>query len=84
MPYSAIVKTGYRRRHRANGVALLPVSLLTTVVDAADHRHVLGWWKYATRPSRAVVSPASATALIIATTTLAYTFSGVSSSSRCC
>ncbi|MEA2569710.1 MAG: hypothetical protein QOI24_1711 [Acidobacteriota bacterium] len=78
VPYSAIVKLVTAGARKANGVGLLPVSLLTTVVMLLIIVTMLGWWKYAAWPSRAVVISGAGVALIIASTTLAYTFKGIS------
>jgi protein-tyrosine-phosphatase len=78
VPYSAIVKLVTAGARKANGVGLLPVSLLTTVVMLLIIVTLLGWWKHAAWPSRAVVISGVGVALIIAATTLAYTFKGIS------
>src|SRR3954470_18679421 len=78
VPYSALVKQITAGARRANGVALLPVSLLATVATMLVIVTLLGWWKYAMRPSKAIVLSGTGVALIIAATTLAYTFKGIS------
>jgi protein-tyrosine-phosphatase len=78
VPYSALVKLITAGARHANGVSLLPMSLLTTVAMLLAIVTMLRWWKYAVWPSRAVVISGIGVALIIASTTLAYTFSGIS------
>jgi hypothetical protein len=50
-----------------DGLELLPIYVL-----------LLGWWRYARVPSRAVIISGFGTSLIIATTTLAYAFHDIS------
>lgn len=75
-PYAALVKllstTGM------DGLELLPATTLGTLVTLPLIVSSLGWWRYAAAPNRHVVISGIAAALIIATTTLAYTFSGIS------
>jgi len=78
VPYSALVKLVTAGARRANGVGLLPISLLTTVAMLLVIVTMLGWWKHAAWPSRPVIISGVGVALIIASTTLAYTFSGIS------
>jgi len=67
------------------GFALLPVSVMASAVGMIAFIFLSGWWRYATRTSRGVPIPTrwtfasgACTAGIIATTTIAYTFDGVS------
>lgn len=60
------------------GVELLPVVIATTIVTLLLIVTALGWWKYAARPDRTVIVSGLGTALIVATTTLAYSFDGLS------
>ena len=70
------------------GFKLLPVSVMASAVGMIVFITTLGWWKYAShfkfggkslpRPTKWTFLSGLATALIIGTTTLAYTFEGVS------
>ena len=72
-PYIAMVKSLTTR-------ADLPAVMLGTVLSMPLVIGALGWWKYATRVrlSASIVASGVGTAAIIAMTTLAYTFHGVS------
>ncbi len=61
-----------------SGVELLPAVLAATIVTLLLIVTSLGWWRYAARPDRAVVVSGVSAALIVATTTLAYSFDGLS------
>ncbi len=61
-----------------SGVELLPTVIASTIVTLLLIVTALGWWNYAARPGRAMVVSGLGTALIIATTTLAYSFDGLS------
>lgn len=73
---------------RLSGLALLPLSTLASLVGMFTFLTLSGWWRFAGRarllgwsipvPSRWTLLSGLATAAIIATTTLAYTFEGVS------
>lgn len=64
---------------KVTGAQLLPSAILGTLVTVPLLLALLGWWKYATWPiDRRVVISGVATAVIIATTTMAYGFAGVS------
>lgn len=91
VPYAAITKlltTEREGRALYSGLSLLPLSAATSAISMVVSLTALGWWRYAgTRPiaGRALPWPGRwtglsglATALIVLTTTLAYTFTGVS------
>ncbi|WP_173079548.1 arsenate reductase/protein-tyrosine-phosphatase family protein [Phytohabitans rumicis] len=73
---------------RVGGLVLLPAAALGTLVGSLAFLSVSGWWRYAGRrtvrgrslpwPGRTTVTAGFFMALIIATTTLNYTFAGVS------
>ncbi|MCA9680376.1 MAG: hypothetical protein H6709_16910 [Kofleriaceae bacterium] len=91
-PYAALTKaitSGLLGDGRAppTGVELLPISVAATVTTAILFLWLTGWWRHARKPVGRwqVPLPSKLTALsglcsagIIATTTLAYTFEGVS------
>jgi hypothetical protein len=92
-PYSALVKvttTGLLpgTGGPVTGFELLPSTVIGTAVLMMACTSLFGWWKYAGRrqffgvsvvcPSRLVFLSGLGTAVIIGTTTLAYTFNGVS------
>lgn len=70
------------------GAALLPVSVTTSLIGMLIFITVMGWWRYPKRrpvfgkmmpfPGRWTFMSGCMTATIIVTTTLAYTFNGVS------
>lgn len=64
--------------HKASGLELLPAVIAATIVTLLLIVTLLGWWKYAVRPDSSVLVSGLGTALIIATTTLAYSFDGLS------
>lgn len=93
LPYSALIKiittellpgTG----GPVTGFELLPATVIATAITMPLIITLMGWWKYAGRrrvfgfhipfPSRWTFLSGFATAIIIGTTTLAYTFRGVS------
>ncbi len=93
VPYSALTKAlskgllpGMARP--LTGIEILPISVLSSVVGMFAFISMMGWWKHATRgslfgiavprPTRWTFLSGLATAAVIATTTLAYTFRGVS------
>ncbi len=91
VPYSALTKgvsSGYFRGEPVPGAVLLPVSALASLVGMFAFITAMRWWKFATpwevggmqvpRPSRYTLLSGIATAAVIATTTLAYTFDGIS------
>jgi hypothetical protein len=61
-----------------SGFEILPAVILGTVVSFLLILTLLGWWKYAAIPSRTLVVSGVGTALLIAATTIAYTFKGIS------
>lgn len=61
-----------------DGLVLLPSVLAGTLVTLPIYVLLLGWWKYARVPPLPVILSGFGTALIIATTTLAYAFHGIS------
>lgn len=92
-PYSALTKAMSKgllpgMKAPINGFTLLPVTVLSSIVGMFIFITVMGWWKYATQrtvggltlpsPSKYTFLSGLFTALIVATTTLAYTFKGVS------
>lgn len=93
VPYSALTKAiskgllpGMERG--IPGLELLPSTVLASAVGMFVFLTAKGWWKYAShgellgvrlpRPSRWTFLSGLATAAVVATTTLAYTFDGVS------
>lgn len=92
-PYSALTKALTRGMFPSMGRAitgfeLLPSTLIASVVGMFGFITVMGWWKHASRhrflgvelptPTRWTFLSGLCTAAVIATTTLAYTFDGVS------
>ncbi|MCB9549602.1 MAG: hypothetical protein H6706_27675 [Myxococcales bacterium] len=93
VPYSALTKAlsgGHLASYpeHVSGFELLPISALASLVAMFIAITVLGWWQHASRlrvgrwsipfPGRWTFLSGLCTAGIIATTTLAYTFEGVS------
>ncbi len=93
VPYSALTKAvsgghldGYATE--VPGAELLPITAMASLVSMFVSISMLGWWKYANRrdffsislpfPGRWTFMSGLCTAGIIATTTLAYTFEGIS------
>ncbi|HKS22749.1 MAG TPA: hypothetical protein VJZ76_08130 [Thermoanaerobaculia bacterium] len=60
------------------GLEILPAAILGTVVTIPLIITLLGWWKYAGMPTREIVLSGLGLALIIGSTTVAYTFNGIS------
>jgi len=92
-PYSALIKIvtsppAAGSGGAVSGLELLPSTVIATAITMFAIITVLGWWKYAGRreffgfnipfPSGWMFLSGFATAIIIGTTTLAYTFSGIS------
>lgn len=91
VPYSALAKalsSGALPGGQLAGIAMLPVSTIASSVAMITLFSILGWWKHPTRwtlAGRSLPRPGPwtllsglATAAIVVTTTLAYTFHGVS------
>jgi hypothetical protein len=93
LPYSALIKIITTRQWPGlkgpiSGFELLPSTVVATAVAASLLITLMGWWKYAGRrdcfglsipfPSRWTFLSGLGLAVIIGTTTLAYTFNGVS------
>jgi len=93
VPYSAMTKalTGGmlpRSEGPVNGFVLLPVTVATSMFAMFAFLTAMRWWRYAShgelfgkrvpRPGRYTFLSGLCTAAIIGTTTMAYTFSGVS------
>jgi hypothetical protein len=81
-PYAALVKAMSAGRLPGlagiDGLVILPSALAGTVLVLPMAILALGWWRYIRMPSRAMIISGFGTALIIATTTLAYAFHGIS------
>ncbi len=91
-PYSGLIKAVtsglLSGGNRVSGFALLPSTVISTAVAIPIFITAMGWWKYARvrkaggitipSPSWQTVLSGLCFATIIATTTLAYTFKGVS------
>jgi hypothetical protein len=91
IPYSALTKavsSGDVGGVPISGVELLPVSAMASLAGMFVFITAMRWWKYASsveafglrlpRPTRYTLLSGVCTAGVIATTTLAYTFDGVS------
>jgi hypothetical protein len=93
VPYSALTKALSDGRmpgalRKVGGFELLPSTTMVSLVGMIVFMVVTGWWRHASRarvfglsipsPTRWTFLSGLCTAAIIATTTLAYTFSGVS------
>jgi len=91
VPYSALTKavsSGKLGGSPVSGVELLPVSGMASLAGMFVFITAMRWWKYASsfevagirlpRPTRYTLLSGICTAGVIATTTLAYTFDGVS------
>jgi drug/metabolite transporter (DMT)-like permease len=92
-PYAALIKattTGLlpSTRGAVKGFEVLPSTVIGTSFVLLAAASLFGWWKYARRrrifgvniiwPGKLVILSGFGTAIIIGTTTLAYTFTGVS------
>ncbi len=91
-PYGAITKAltsgELAASERLDGLSLLPLSIATSVVCMFTLLKVLGWFRYAHRtrivgldlptPTRWTLLSGLATAAVVLTTTLAYTFANTS------
>ena len=92
VPYSALTKavsSGWLEKMDGHGVAgfqLLPLSVGASMLGMFAFITAMGWWKYANhgdggklpRPTGWTLASGICTSAIIATTTLAYTFDGIS------
>jgi hypothetical protein len=89
VPYSAITKaltsSAIRGGAAVTGLTLLPIMAIASLLSMLVTLSLLGWWRYARpagrrlpRPNRWTFLSGIATAMIIVTTTFAYTFEGVS------
>lgn len=91
VPYSATTKaltSGSMSAGTVTGFQILPVSVMASVVGMLIFLTSMKWWRFATQrqvfgltlpsPGRYTFLSGLCTAAIIATTTLAYTFEGVS------
>lgn len=89
VPYSAITKalttSSIAGSDLATGLELLPIMTMASLLSMLATISLLGWWRYAIppgrrwpRPTRWTLLSGIATATILVTTTLAYTFEGVS------
>ena len=89
VPYSAITKAlttpAIAGASAVTGLTLVPMTTLASLVTMLITISALGWWHYARpagsrwpRPNRWTFLSGLSTAAILVTTTLAYTFDGVS------
>ncbi|HUP60950.1 MAG TPA: hypothetical protein VNA69_11075 [Thermoanaerobaculia bacterium] len=60
------------------GLQILPAAILGTVLMVPLIITLVGWWKYASVPTSEIALSGFGLALIIGSTTLAFTFSGIS------
>lgn len=89
-PYSALTKalSSGRLGPRLDGFVVLPIAVIASTVGMGIFLAATGWWRAATRftlagrslptPTRRTVVSGACTSAILVTTTLAYTFEGVS------
>ena len=92
-PYSALTKAVSKgllpgMEHGISGFTMLPCTVLSSLASMLVFLTAMGWWRHASRrrigpfevpwPGKMQAISGLATAVIIATTTLAYTFTGVS------
>jgi hypothetical protein len=89
-PYAALTKaitSGMLDHPKVGGTVILPATVIATVVTAIAFLIATGWWRHANKPvgRRQIPLPTTLTTVsglcasgIIATTTLAYTFEGIS------
>lgn len=91
LPYAALTKAttqGYATGGPVSGFIILPVSVLTTALLLYLFATAMGWWRLLDQrqvygrsipvPRKASLISGIATAVIIVTTTLAYSFAGIS------
>jgi protein-tyrosine-phosphatase len=60
------------------GLEILPAAILGTVLMVPLIITLVGWWKYAGLPSKTVALSGAGLAMIIGSTTVAFTFKGIS------
>jgi hypothetical protein len=82
-PYSALIKLVTAGRVSGvpagiEGLELLPATITGTILATIVFFTLAGWWQYAHAPSPALIVSGIGTGIIIATTTIAYTFEGIS------
>lgn len=90
-PYSGLTKglsSGLFTNEAVKGTVILPVSAIATVIGMLGFITVMGWWKYAGRreffgfripfPRKLTFLSGVCMATIMGTTTLAFTFGGLS------
>jgi hypothetical protein len=82
-PYCALIKLVTSGRVPGvpvgmSGFELLPATILGTIVAMVGFLTFAGWWHHVQKPSPALIASGVGTGVIIATTTIAYTFSGIS------
>jgi protein-tyrosine-phosphatase len=83
VPYSFLIKIVTTRfwpgvGETVSGFRLLPGVVVATALTLPAIITYMGWWKYARRPRGLIILSGLGTAIIIGTTTLAFTFTGVS------
>lgn len=76
--YSALIKQATSGPSELPGLTLLPSVTLGTAITLPLIVTLLGWWNTSPRFDRDTLIAGAATGVIILTTTLAYTFDGVS------
>lgn len=89
-PYSALTKalSSGRLGPRLDGFVVLPIAVIASTLGMGAFLVATGWWRSATRvsiagralptPTRRTLLSGACTSMILVTTTLAYTFEGVS------
>jgi hypothetical protein len=75
-PYSGFIKVA--TKDGLHSMELLPAVIAATLVAFAAFLTLADWWRYAARPTPVMLASGIGTAVIIGTTTIAYSFSGVS------
>jgi hypothetical protein len=76
--YSALIKQATSGADELPGLVLLPSVTFGTAITLPLIVTLLGWWRTSARFDRDTLIAGAATGVIILTTTLAYTFDGVS------
>lgn len=82
-PYAALIKLVTTGRVPGlpaglHGLELLPSVIAGTIAAMLLFLAITGWWRYAHAPSPALIASGIGTGIIIGTTTMIYTFSGIS------